>query len=75
MKRILVIIGISITVVFFCFILAIRIWIGTAIKERISIAQHRYSGTTEDALIAYLSDTTNSPHDRTDVAIWTLGQI
>jgi hypothetical protein len=75
MKRILIIIGIGLTVIFFCFIIAMRIWIGTGIKERISIVQHRYSGTAEDALIAYLSDTTNSPHDRTDIAIWTLGQI
>jgi hypothetical protein len=52
-----------------------RIWCGHGIKERISIAKQQYSGTAEDALIAYLSDTTHTPYDRTDVAIWTLGQI
>jgi hypothetical protein len=75
MKRVLFIIGISLTVIFFCFFLAMRIWCGHGIKERISIAKQQYSGTAEDALIAYLSDTTHTPYDRTDVAIWTLGQI
>ena len=75
MKRILVKIGIGLTVLFFCFILTMRIWIGHGIKERISIAKQQYSGTAEDALIAYLLDTTHSPHSRSDVAIWTLGQI
>jgi hypothetical protein len=75
MKRVLFIIGISLTVIFLCFFLAMRIWCGHGIKERISIAKQQYSGTAEDALIAYLSDTTHTPNDRTDVAIWTLGQI
>ncbi|HEY5124893.1 MAG TPA: HEAT repeat domain-containing protein [Ignavibacteria bacterium] len=75
MKRVLFIIGISLTVIFFCFFLAMRIWCGHGIKERISIAKQQYSGTAEDALIAYLSDTTHSTRDRSDVAIWTLGQI
>lgn len=75
MKRVLFIIGISLTVIFFCFFLAIQIWCGHGIKERISIAKQQYSGTAEDALIAYLSDTTHSTRDRSDVAIWTLGQI
>jgi len=74
-KRILLRIGIGLTALFFCFILAMRIWIGHDIKGCISIAKKQYSGTAEDALIAYLSDTTHSPRDRTDVAIWTLGQI
>jgi hypothetical protein len=75
MKRVLFIIGISLTVILFCFILAMRIWIGHDIKERISIAKQQYSGTAEDALIAYLLDTTHPPYNRSDVAIWTLGQI
>jgi len=75
MKRILFIIGISLTVLIICFFIAIRIWIGHDIKERIKIAEKQYQGKAEDALIAYLSDTTNYPSNRTDVAIWTLGQI
>jgi hypothetical protein len=75
MKRVLLIIGISITAIFFCFILTMHIWIGHGIRERINIAKMQYSGIAEDALIAYLLDTKHSPSDRSDVAIWTLGQI
>jgi hypothetical protein len=52
-----------------------RIWIGHGIKERIHIAKQQYSGIAEDALIAYLSDTNQSTQDKSDIAIWTLGQI
>jgi hypothetical protein len=75
MKRILLKVGVGLTVMFFCLIMAMRIWIGHDIQKRIDIAKKQYSGKAEDALIAYLSDTTHSPQDRTDVAIWTLGQI
>jgi hypothetical protein len=76
MKRILISFGISLAALFLLLILLRPFFrIGHDIKERISIAQQRYAGTAEDALIAYLVDTTNSPHDRGDVAIWTLGQI
>lgn len=75
MKRIFISIGISVAVVILCVILSVRTWIGLGIKERINTAKQKYSGTAEDALIAYLSDTTHTPRDRSDVAIWTLGQI
>lgn len=75
MKRVLFITGISLTVIFLCLFLAMRIWCGHDIKERINVAKQQYSGTAEEALIAYLSDTTHTPHDRSDLAIWTLGQI
>lgn len=55
--------------------LGMQIWIGHTIKENIAVAQNQYSGSAEDALIAYLSDTTKSPDDRTHIAIWTLGQL
>ena len=74
-KRIFISIGIGVAVVILCFIFSVRTWIGLGIKERINTAKQQYSGTAEDALIAYLSDTTHTPHDRSDVAIWTLGQI
>lgn len=45
------------------------------IIKNISIAQERYSGKAEDALLSFLIDTTNSFHDRSNVAVWTLGQI
>jgi len=65
----------GLTVLMIVFFLAIRIWIGHSIKENITIAERQYSGSPEDALIAYLADTTNSPEDRSHIAIWTLGQI
>jgi hypothetical protein len=77
-ERISVTIGVTLTVIF-CFIIFMMPFfrIGPDIKEHISIAQQRYTNaaTAEDALIAYLVDTTNSLHDRGDIAIWTLGQI
>lgn len=75
MKRVLFIIGMSLAVMFLMLFLAMRIWIGQGIKENITIAKAQYGGTAENALIAYLSDTTHSPKDRTALAIWTLGQI
>jgi hypothetical protein len=77
-ERISIIIGVTLTVIF-CFIILMMPFfrIGPDIKEHISIAKQRYpnAATAEDALIAYLEDTTNSPRDRGDIAIWTLGQI
>ena len=77
-ERISVAIGVTLTVIF-CFIILMMPFfrISTDIKGHISIAQHRYpnAATAEDALISYMVDTTNSPHDRGAIAIWTLGQI
>jgi hypothetical protein len=75
MKRVFIYIAITSTVLVICFFLGMRIWIGNDIKERIKIAKELYPGTAEDALIAYLLDEKNSTQARTDVAIWTLGQI
>lgn len=52
-----------------------RIMIGNGIKINISIAKKEYPGKAEDALLAYLADSTKSPHERTEIAVWTLGQI
>jgi len=75
MKRILLFIGIGFTILIVSLFIAMRIWIGHGIKDRIALAEKQYPGKAEDALIAYLSDTNNSPKERSDVAIWTLGQI
>jgi predicted type IV restriction endonuclease len=75
MKRIISLIGIGLLVVIAGLFFTMRIWIGHDIKENISTVKKQYPGKAEDALIAYLSDTTNSPHDRSQIAIWTLGQI
>lgn len=61
--------------VFIVFFFAMRIWIGNGIKENIRIAQLEHPGKADDALLEYLADTTKSPMDRTNIAIWTLGQI
>ncbi len=54
---------------------AIYFWIDSDVKKNIALAKEKYSGTAEDALLAYLLDTTNSPNDRSHIAVWTLGQI
>jgi hypothetical protein len=75
MKRNLFIAGICVAILFFSLFLAGRIMCGIGIRERIHIAKKHYPGKAEDALIAYLADNDNSLQKRTDVAIWTLGQI
>ena len=75
MRRIILLIGISLVFFLICSVILIRVSINHGVKERIGISQEKYQGTPEDALIAFLSDTTNTPRDRTDIAIWTLGQI
>jgi hypothetical protein len=69
------IIGITILCILAAAILALQIWIGHDVKENIQLAQQKYPGTTEDALLAFLLDESNSYNDRTHKAIWTLGQI
>jgi hypothetical protein len=43
--------------------------------KNIKIAEEKYSGNAEDALIAYLLDTNNTFNNRSNIAIWTLGRI
>lgn len=73
-KTILLIIGILFTLALLGSV-AMYIWIDRDVKSNIQVAKEKYDGKAEDALIAYLLDTTNSPFDRSHVAIWTLGQI
>ena len=73
-KTILLIIGILFTLALLGSV-AMYIWIDVDVKSNIQVAKEKYDGKAEDALIAYLLDTTNSPFDRSHVAIWTLGQI
>jgi len=74
-KHTILITGMSLVVLFLGFFFTMRILIGHEIKANIDIARKQYTGKAEDALIAYLADSTNSPRDRTEIAIWTLGQI
>ncbi|MCE5347506.1 MAG: HEAT repeat domain-containing protein [Bacteroidales bacterium] len=75
MKRKLIILSASLLTLLILGFLAIYIWIDFDVKKNINNAREKYPGSAEDALIAYLLDTTNSPQDRSSVAIWTLGQI
>jgi hypothetical protein len=54
---------------------AIYFWIDSDVKKNIALVKEKYPGTAENALLAYLLDTTNSPNDRSHIAVWTLGQI
>ncbi|MFZ2339384.1 MAG: HEAT repeat domain-containing protein [Bacteroidales bacterium] len=51
----------------------VLIW--SDVRKNISIAQQKYPGTTEEALISFLQDEKNSFNDRTHVAVWTLGML
>lgn len=74
-RRTILITGMSLVVLFLGFFFIMRILIGHELQANIDIVRNQYPGKAEDALIAYLSDSTNSPRDRTEIAIWTLGQI
>jgi hypothetical protein len=75
MKRTVIIVCAGLIALLFSGYLALYLWIDGEVKENIRIAEEKYPGKAEDALIAYLLDTANSPRDRTRVAIWTLGRI
>lgn len=75
MKKKLIILGSGIIGLFLLGFVAIYIWIDIDVRKNIKIAKEMYSGTAEDALLAYLADPANSPRERSSIAIWTLGQI
>ena len=75
MKRIVIVI---VSILLFLFMLVgpgIYYWIDMAVKKNIEIAKSRYPGKAEDALIAYLQDSTKPAQYRSHLAVWTLGQI
>ena len=75
MKRKLFILSAGLVTLLVFGFFTIYIWIDVDVKKNIKTAKEKYSGNAEDALIEYLLDTTNTFHDRTHLAIWTLGQI
>lgn len=75
LKRTVLRTGLSLAVLTLAIFGSLLIWIGHDIKENIEIAKKEYPGKAEDALLAYLADSTISPRERTHIAIWTLGQI
>lgn len=75
MKKVIIIVGGSLVTLILLGFIGIYSWIDIDVRKNIRIAKEKYPGKAEDALIAYLQDTTHSPQDRTSIAIWTLGQI
>ncbi|MCK5465652.1 MAG: HEAT repeat domain-containing protein [Bacteroidales bacterium] len=75
MKRKLMIAGLVVVCILAGGLLVLQIWIGSSVKQNIKLAQQKYHGTAEDALISYMIDENISPEGRTHEAIWTLGQI
>lgn len=75
MKRILIIIGSVLLVLVLLAGSGVYLWIDRDVRKNIQIAKSLYPGTAEEALIAYLLDSTHSPRERTHLAVWTLGQI
>jgi hypothetical protein len=75
LKRTLILSATGVGTIIIGLVVVILILIRQGVQERIDIAKKEYPGIAEDALIAYLSDPVHTPSERTDVAIWTLGQI
>jgi hypothetical protein len=75
MKKFITSVCIILASIFFIGAIGVRIWGREYISKNIRIAQSRYPGKAEDALISFLLDTTNTPGERSTIAIWTLGQI
>ena len=75
MKRLIILLSIAIVFLIVTSFVALHSWIGHEVKQNIALAQQKYPGSAEDALIAFLQDDYNSFNDRTHKAIWTLGQI
>ncbi len=75
MKRKIIIISAAVLVLFFAFLLVVRIQIRKSVIEHISEAVEFYEGTAEDALIAMLQDENAPMTKKTHTAVWTLGQI
>jgi hypothetical protein len=75
MKKKLLILSAAIVTMAVLGFFALYIWIDADVRKNIKTAKEKYSGNAEDALVAYLLDTTNTYQDRTSIAIWTLGQI
>ncbi|MGE5406266.1 MAG: HEAT repeat domain-containing protein [Methanosarcina sp.] len=75
LKRTAILTGSTLLILLLTGVISMLIMIGDGIKERIKIAKTEHPGKAEDALLAYLSDSTKTFNERSDVAVWTLGQI
>lgn len=75
LKRTVILTGSTLLILLLTGLISLLIMIGHGIKERINIAKTEHPGKAEDALLAYLADSTKTFNERSDVAVWTLGQI
>ena len=75
MKKTILIVAAALVLILAGGLAGIYLWNGSSIKQNITIAQDKYPGTSEEALISYLMDENNAATNRTHLAIWTLGQI
>jgi hypothetical protein len=75
MKRKILFIAAGIFILVLSGLISLRTMIRQSVKQHIKIAQERYEGGPEDALIAMLLDEKTSFHEKTHTAIWTLGQL
>jgi hypothetical protein len=77
MKKIkpVIIVVISLILLLTGFVIGMDTWIRHDVKKNIAIAQQKYPGTAEEALISFLKDESNSFPERTHLAIWTLGML
>ena len=74
-SKTLIILSATVLILLVVSVIALNGWIRSDVKKNISIAQQKYPGTAEDALISFLLDEKNSFDDRTHKAIWTLGML
>ena len=74
-SKTLIIVSASVLALFAVSATAINTWIRSDVKKNINIAQQMYPGTAEEAVISFLLDEKNSFHDRTHIAVWTLGML
>jgi len=75
MKKFIIITGSVLAGVMLIGIAALYFWIRSDVAKNIELAQKKYPGNAEDALISFMMDESNSFNDRTHKAIWTLGMI
>ena len=75
MKRKIVLVSAVVILLLFIGISALYTWMYKSVLDNIEIVKSQYSGTAEEALIAFLKDEQTKMIDKTHIAIWTLGQI
>ncbi|TNF41007.1 MAG: HEAT repeat domain-containing protein [Bacteroidetes bacterium] len=75
MKRIIIRVFLLAVFVIITGFVGLYAWGEYSLRQNIKKAKEKYGGKAEDALIAYLLDESNSPWDRSHLAINTLGQI